>query len=171
MHSTSNISKWKTDGLYTFYFAESELGDPFNDEDLFAFDHTTGLVSPVATLFDTPFNSEITPLGVIDEELYFIGKLENEVGKELYKINLGFKTTSTLDNEPEKVTLEIKGNQRYLIDTDLSGIFQVEVHSVDGSFLESLMINPQTPFEVKSKGLIFISIYNDQSRKTFRVYH
>jgi len=171
VHSTRNVSKWKTDGSYTFYFADSEVGDQFSDEDLFAFDHSTRQVSTIATIYDAAFNSDITPLGVIGEELYFMGKIDYEVGKELYKINIGFQTTSTLDNEPEELILKALGNQHYLIDCDQAGTFQVEVHHVDGRFLESTTVDSQVPFEVKSKGLIIISVYKEKQRKAIRVYH
>lgn len=114
VHTTDNMSSMKTDGSYTFYFGESELGDKFDDEDLFAFNHDTKEVSPIKTLFDTPFNTNITPLGVIDEELYFFAKLDNEIGLELYKIDLGFRTAVEAE-EIDKITLKNLGNNAYVI--------------------------------------------------------
>lgn len=171
VHITDNMSAMKTDGSFTFYFGESELGDKFDDEDLFAFDHTTKEVSPIKTLFDAPFNSNITPLGVIDQDLYFFGKLDNNVGLELYKIDIGFSTATEDVEDLEVISLTKKGEGQYVIDYDSNGSINVEIRSIDGRLLEKSAITANIQFEIRQKGIILVIVEVDGRAKTFKVFN
>jgi len=171
VHTTDDMSRMKTDGSYTFYFAESELGDSFEDEDLFAFNHTTQEVSPIKTLFDTPFNTSITPLGVIDQELYFFGIMDNEVGLELYKLGIGFNTSTNDFDSPLNIALSNFGNGQFRIESEPNEELNIAVMSVDGRLLEEINVGANTVFEVRSKGMVLISVETKKGIKTFKIFN
>ncbi len=82
----------------------------------------TQTLTPILTLFDTPFNLRIAPLGIINDELFFFGFLDLEIGLELYKVPLGI-TSNTREEHLTVIDLQKTKSQLFIIKSSLPDKF------------------------------------------------
>ena len=169
VHTNDEISKMKTDGSYTFYFGESEQGDSFSDEDLFVFNHNTKTVSSLVTLTDLPFSTRITPLGTIANELYFFGIMNDEIGKELYKIDIGF-SVSTKDITPAVSWELVQNGDSYIVSSSEDAQITIKVITLDGKLLEKISAHTNRPITITHSGFLLISVAHEDTVQTFKIY-
>jgi|GEM_PF-5915778 len=169
VHTTDDMTSMVSDGLYTFYFAESELGSPFSVSDLFAYDHNAKTVSPIGSV-DDRISQSIVPLTVVNDELYFFADIEDGIGRELYKYALNF-TASSKEEILQELTLNTLGNSRFSISASSNEEMLVEVFTLSGQMMSSYSSYTSGDIvEVPQNGSIYlISVSQKGNQKTFRV--
>ena len=153
-----NISTGDFATIYRYNYADKEVKSIYN--------------------FDKSFSSKgIRPLGLIGPKLYFLGKLDQSIGKELYSIESGINTGTNNVLYNNKLALQQVGSQ-YRI-TDLSGQnihrdIMINVFTMDGKWIDNFKTRLENEFDLNlpSFGNYFISVHDLPMNviKTFSIF-
>ncbi|MBK9734302.1 MAG: hypothetical protein IPO92_04760 [Saprospiraceae bacterium] len=130
--------------------------------------------------FDKTFSSKgIRPLGLIGTKLYFITKLDQAIGQELYSIvsgiNTGIDETTTNTINLSNVRLVQRNGQYMILDYSTSDTYLIKVRllSMEGKEIVQLNTDVNEFFElnIDTKGIYLLQVTNQKSQliKTFKI--
>ncbi len=170
VHTTDDASPMVTAGGYSFYFAESELGNSFSESDLFVFNKETNTVSPIITISDR-HPKDIKPIAVINNELYFWAEIEELNNYAVYKYPLNFSVATKEINNSDEFHLIAEGQKRFKVNFDKGSGFFVDVFSISGqNVFHKTSSHNELSFEINGKGIFVVKAQSGNSIKVFKIF-
>ena len=161
IYTGDDLTKLYSFSNYLFFFAES-----FNsifDEALYRYNLESDELVSLEELTDLPNNSDLSPIGIQGEHLYFFGNYNDELGIEIYRTPADINTaTKEISSELKTSFLQTSSNSLAL-QTKLSGVFTVEVFTSNGQLIKQQLMSNKDIIEIPYSGLVSIKTSSKNS--------